>query len=65
MDLDLDDEEGGFMEAEGGGLNLDEEKRQKAAERIEVCVSRAMNLWWGTDMLFQPMMVYQGKHGFK
>jgi WD repeat and SOF domain-containing protein 1 len=36
LDLDLDEEEGGFMEAEGGGLNLDEEKRQKAAERIEV-----------------------------
>lgn len=36
LDLDLDEEEGGFMEAEGGGLNLDEEKRQKAAERLEV-----------------------------
>ncbi|KAJ9118072.1 hypothetical protein QFC24_006344 [Naganishia onofrii] len=46
LDLDMDDEDGGFLEAEGGGLNVDDEKRQKAAENIE------------------PMMVYQGKHGF-
>lgn len=41
LDLDVD-EDGGFLEAEGGGLNMDEEQRQKAAENIEV---RILWLW--------------------
>lgn len=37
LDVDLDEgDEGGFLEAEGGGLMMDDEARQKAAENIEV-----------------------------
>ena len=49
LGLDVDEEDGGFMEAEGGGLNLDEEKRQKAAERIEVGSSGG-TLWCGLTL---------------
>jgi WD repeat and SOF domain-containing protein 1 len=64
LDVDLDDEDGGFLEAEGGGLMMDEEARQKAAENIEVSLDSGCARL-SLTFFAQPMMVYQGKHGFK
>lgn len=69
---DEDGDEGAFVEAEGGGLAVDEEQRAALAAKIEVSQSAELGKPHGLIQPTrlpvssdQPIMTYQGTHGFK